>query len=43
MYKHMTDDDLAAVFAYLQSIPPVRNKVPSPRPPVAQPAASEGR
>src|SRR5690606_28954878 len=31
MYKHMTDDDLAAVFAYLQSIPPVRNKVPSPR------------
>lgn len=33
MYKHMTDEDLAAVFAYLQSIPPVQNDVPSPRPP----------
>ena len=31
MYKHMTDEDLAAIFAYLQSIPPVENKVPSPR------------
>lgn len=30
MYKHMTDDDLAAIFAYLQSIPPVRNEVPKP-------------
>jgi hypothetical protein len=26
----LTDDDLKAVFAYLQSIPPVRNKVPAP-------------
>ena len=26
----MTDEDLAAVFAYLQSLPPVRNRVPSP-------------
>jgi mono/diheme cytochrome c family protein len=31
MYKHMTDEDLAAIFAYLQTIPPVSNKVPSPR------------
>lgn len=31
MYKHMTDEDLAAIFAYLQSIPPVENKVPGPR------------
>lgn len=31
MYKHMTDEDLAAIFAYLQSIPPVSNKVPTPR------------
>jgi hypothetical protein len=26
----MTDDDLKAVFAYLQSLPPVSNKVPEP-------------
>lgn len=25
---HMTDEDLAAVFAYLRSIPPVKNQVP---------------
>ncbi|HEX7062173.1 MAG TPA: c-type cytochrome [Woeseiaceae bacterium] len=43
MYKHMTDDDLAAVFAYLQSIPPVRNKVPSPRPPATASASTEGQ
>jgi mono/diheme cytochrome c family protein len=26
----LSDDDLGAVFAYLQSLPPVRNKVPQP-------------
>lgn len=31
----MTDDDLSAVFAYLQSLPPIRNRVPDPIPPVA--------
>lgn len=30
MYRHFTDADLAAIFAYLQSIPPVRNRVPEP-------------
>ena len=25
-----TDDDLKAIFAYLQSIPPVKNRVPQP-------------
>jgi mono/diheme cytochrome c family protein len=30
----MTDDDLRAVFAYLQSIPPVRNRVPEPIDPI---------
>lgn len=30
MYKHFNDEDLAAIFAYLQSIPAVRNRVPSP-------------
>lgn len=33
MYKHMTDEDLAAVFSYLQTIPAIRNKVPEPLPP----------
>jgi hypothetical protein len=30
----MTDDDLKAMFAYLKSIPPVRNPIPPPIPPV---------
>jgi mono/diheme cytochrome c family protein len=29
----LTDDDLNALFAYLQSLPPVRNAVPQPIPP----------
>jgi hypothetical protein len=29
-----TDDELKAMFVYLRSIPPVRNKVPDPLPPV---------
>jgi mono/diheme cytochrome c family protein len=33
MYKHFTDEDLAAVFAYLQSIPAINNRVPEPLPP----------
>jgi mono/diheme cytochrome c family protein len=35
MYRHMTDDDLASVFAFLQSIPAVKNRVPEPLPPPA--------
>jgi mono/diheme cytochrome c family protein len=32
-----TDDDLRAIFAYLQSIPPIRNRVPQPiEPPEAK-------
>lgn len=34
----MTDDDLKAVFAYLHSLPPVKNQVPFPVPPSAPPA-----
>jgi len=30
----LTDDDLRAVFAFLQSLPPVDNAVPAPMPPV---------
>ena len=29
----LSDDDVKAVFAYLQSIPPVKNRVPDPIPP----------
>lgn len=30
MYRNATDEDLKAIFAYLQSIPPRRNRVPTP-------------
>lgn len=30
MYQHFSDDELKAIFAYLQSIKPVRNLVPAP-------------
>jgi mono/diheme cytochrome c family protein len=33
VYRNMTDADLEAVFAYLQSIPPIKNRVPAPLPP----------
>jgi Cytochrome c len=35
MYKHFNDEDLHAIFAYLQSIPAVKNRVPEPLPPPA--------
>ncbi len=35
----LTEEDAGAVFAYLQSIPPIRNRVPDPVPPEAAPAA----
>ena len=30
VYKNFTDEDLKAVFAYLRSLPPVKNQVPLP-------------
>ena len=33
VYRNFTDADLTAIFTYLQSIPPVKNRVPEPRPP----------
>jgi hypothetical protein len=30
MYKNATDQDLRAIFAYLQSIRPIKNRVPAP-------------
>jgi mono/diheme cytochrome c family protein len=35
MYRNFTDEDLAAIFTYLQSIPAVKNRVPAPRQPDA--------
>jgi len=32
-YRNMTDDDLKAVFAFLQSLPPIKNPIPDPLPP----------
>ena len=29
-YRGMTDEDLKAVFAYLKSLPPIKNQVPEP-------------
>jgi mono/diheme cytochrome c family protein len=42
-FARMSDDDLKAVYAYLRSIPPMKNRVPVPVPPdavAAAPAAS---
>ena len=39
MYKNLTDDDIEAIFTYLQSIPAVKNHVPEPLPPPEAPAA----
>lgn len=39
MYKNFNDADLEAIFAYLQSIPPLKNRVPEPLPPSSSAAA----
>lgn len=36
MYKHMTDDELKAIFAYLKTTKAVKNIVPPPVPPAAK-------
>ena len=35
MYKHMTDDDLEAIYTYLRTIPPIANRVPEPLSPAS--------
>ena len=32
MYSNLTEADLKAVYAYLKTIPAIKNKVPSPMP-----------
>lgn len=41
VYKNFTDEDLTAIFAYLQTIPAVKNRVPEPRPPAAAAVAQQ--
>ncbi|MFN0304423.1 MAG: hypothetical protein ACKVQU_29155 [Burkholderiales bacterium] len=33
VYSNFTDADLGAIFAYLRTIPAIKNQVPEPRPP----------
>jgi hypothetical protein len=42
MYKHFTDEEMHAVYTYLQSIPAVKNRVPDPLPPAGAPGAAPG-
>jgi mono/diheme cytochrome c family protein len=32
-YRNLTDEDLKAIFAYIKSLPPIKNVVPNPLPP----------
>src|SRR5438876_9094892 len=43
MYANMTDDDLKAVWAYLQTIKPVRKQVPANVPAPVSTAATSGK
>jgi mono/diheme cytochrome c family protein len=43
MYRHLTDEDLGAVYAYLRTIPPVHNRVPQPLPPATATADATSR
>ncbi len=36
-YRELTDEDLGAVFAYLQSVPPIRNHAPDSQPALPAP------
>jgi mono/diheme cytochrome c family protein len=36
MYKNFNDADFEAIYTFLRSIPPVRNRVPEPLPPATQ-------
>lgn len=36
VYRNMSDEDLSSIFAYLQTITPVKNAVPNPVPPAVK-------
>jgi len=35
-FRNFSDEDLRSIYAYLKTVPPVRNRVPEPLPPAAQ-------
>ena len=39
-FRNLSDEDLRAVYAYLRTIPPVKNRVPEPTPPTVVTASS---
>ncbi len=41
MYRHFSDEDLRAIYTYLQSVPAVKNRVPQPAPPPAAVASAK--
>ncbi|MBZ5859541.1 c-type cytochrome [Flavihumibacter profundi] len=41
MLRNMSDNELKAIFAYLKSIPPVKNQVPEFLPPVSSPSPAK--
>ncbi len=42
-YSHYADADLRAIFAYLKTVPAIKNKVPDYAPPAAPPASPAGK
>jgi hypothetical protein len=36
-YGQLTDDDLKAIYAFLRTLPPVKNRIPDPVPPPGAP------
>jgi mono/diheme cytochrome c family protein len=38
-FRNLTDEDLKAIYAYLRTIPPVKNRVPEPVPPAVRTAS----
>ena len=40
VYNHFTDDDLEAVYSYLRTVAPIKNRVPEPLPPAQKSAAN---
>jgi ligand-binding SRPBCC domain-containing protein len=40
-YRHLTDADLKAVWAYLKTVKPIRNLVPDWEPPAVSPAPAK--
>lgn len=39
-FRNLSDEDLKAIYAYLRTIPPVKNRVPEPVPPPSQVTSS---